>query len=140
MANGSQRDNRDPFAMSGLNDGIPILDAQAKVEYRRRVKELRQELAEAEHFNDPDRATKAQDEMNLIAHHLAAAIGLGGRDRKTSSKAERARSAVTKRIKTGIQKIGDTIPALGHHLAARIKTGYFCSYNPDPDRPVHWKF
>jgi hypothetical protein len=25
-------------------------------------------------------------------------------------------------------------------LAARGKTGYFCSYNPHPDRPVTWKF
>jgi hypothetical protein len=25
-------------------------------------------------------------------------------------------------------------------LAARIKTGYFCSYNPHLDRPVAWKF
>ena len=30
--------------------------------------------------------------------------------------------------------------ALGYHLAARIKTGYFCSYNPHPDRPVTWRF
>jgi non-specific serine/threonine protein kinase len=78
--------------------------------------------------------------MNAIAQHLASAIGLGGRDRKTSSEAERARCAVTKRIKNAIQKIGDAIPTLGHHLTARIKTGYFCSYNPHPDRPVAWKF
>lgn len=139
-ANESQHKHGDQFVLSGLNDGIPVLDAQAKAEYKRRVDELRQELEEAEQFNDPDRATKAQDEMNLIAQHLASAIGLGGRDRKTSSEAERARCAVTKRIKKAIQKIGDAIPALGHHLAARIKTGYFCSYQPHSDRPVEWKF
>src|ERR1019366_829721 len=139
-ANGSQHKNGDQFVLSGLNDGIPILDAQAKTEYKRRVTELRQELEEAEQFNDPNRATRARDEMNTIAQHLASAIGLGGRDRKTSSEAERARCAVTKRIKNAIQKLGEAIPALGHHLVARIKTGYFCSYNPDPERPVHWKF
>jgi len=125
---------------SGLNDGIPVLDAQAKAEYKRRLSELRLELEEAEQFNDPDRATKAHDEMDAIAQHLAAAIGLGGRNRKSSSEAERARWAVTKRIKKAIQKIGDTIPTLGHHLSASVKTGYFCSYKPDPDRPVRWKF
>ncbi|MGA2247447.1 MAG: hypothetical protein ABSH48_20855 [Verrucomicrobiota bacterium] len=139
-AHGSQHKNGDQFVLSGLNDGIPILDARAKTEYKRRVTELRQELEEAEQFNDPNRAAKARVEMNVVAQQLAAAIGLGGRDRKTSSEAERARCAVTKRIKTAIQKIGDSIPALGHHLAARIKTGYFCSYNPDPDLPVGWKF
>ena len=140
IANGSQHKNGDQFVLSGLNDGIPILDAQAKTEYKRRVTELRQELEEAEQFNDPDRATKARDEMNLIAQHLATAIGLGGRDRKASSAAERARCAVTKRIKNAIQKIGEAIPALGHYLVARIKTGYFCSYHPDPERPVRWTF
>jgi hypothetical protein len=140
IANGTHQTNGNQLAFSGLNDGIPILDAQAKTEYRRRVTELRQELEEAEQFNDPDRATKARDEMNVIAQQLSAAIGLGGRDRKTSSAAERARCAVTKRIKKAIQKIGDFIPALGHHFVTRIKTGYFCSYHPDPDRPVHWKF
>jgi hypothetical protein len=76
----------------------------------------------------------------VIAQHLASAIGLGGRDRKTSSEAERARCAVTKRIKNAIQKIGAAIPTLGHHLTASITTGYFYSYNPHPDPPVDWKF
>jgi hypothetical protein len=140
MANGNQHKNGDQFVLSGLNDGIPILDSRAKTGYKRRVTELRQELEEAEQFNDPDRATRARDEMNVIAQHLAAAIGLGGRDRKMSSEAERARCAITKRIKKAIQKVGATIPSLGHHLVARIKTGYFCSYHLDPDRPVHWQF
>lgn len=139
-ANGSQHKNGDQSVLSGLGNGLPVLDAQAKAEYKRRVDELRQELEEAEQFNDTVRATKAQDEMNLIAQHLASAIGLGGRDRKTSSEAERARCAVTKRIKKAIQKIADTMPVLGHHLTARIKTGYFCSYKSDPDHTVNWKF
>jgi len=78
--------------------------------------------------------------MNAFAEHFASAIGLGGRDRKTSSEAERARCAVTKRIKQATQKIADANPELGSHLAASIKTGYFCSYNPHPNRPVAWKF
>jgi non-specific serine/threonine protein kinase len=78
--------------------------------------------------------------MDAIVHQLAAAVGLGGRDRRASSDAERARSAVTKRIKESIKKIAELLPLLGRHLAARIKTGYFCSYNPHPDRPVAWRF
>jgi non-specific serine/threonine protein kinase len=117
-----------------------VLDAQAKAEYKRRLKDLQQELEEAERFNDFYRAAKAQHEVNAISRYLACAIGLAGRDRKTSSQAERARSAVTKRIKRAIRKTGEAIPSLGHHLSARIKAGYFCSYNPHPDRPVVWKF
>jgi hypothetical protein len=127
-------------AAAGFSDAGPVLDAQAKAEYKRRLNDLRQELNKAEQFNDPDCASKAQDEMHAIARHLASAIGLAGRDRRTSSEAERARSAVTKRIKRAIRKIGEAIPSLGYHLSARIKAGYFCSYNPHPDRPVAWKF
>ena len=125
---------------SGLSGGFPILDSQAKAEYKRRLNELRQDLAEAERLNDFQRRTEAQTELKAIAHHLASAVGLGRRDRRTSSDAERARSAVTKCIRKAIRQIGNTIPSLGCHLAARIKTGYFCSYNPHPERPVSWKF
>ncbi len=123
-----------------FQDGGPILDSQAKAEYKRRINELRNDLEEAERFNDSYRATNVRSDMDAIAEQLAAAVGLGGRDRRSSSDAERARSAVTKRIKEAINRIGKVIPALGRHLAARIKTGYFCSYNPHPDRPVTWKF
>ena len=129
-----RRARREPHA------GIPILDAQAKAEYQRRLNELRQELSEAKRFNDPQRKAEAQNEVQAIANHLASAVGLGGRDRKTSSDAERARSAVTKCVKNAIHQIGSAIPSLGYHLASRIKTGYFCSYNPHPERPVNWKF
>jgi len=137
---GRLRDARDRLVAAGFSGADPVLDAQAKAEYKRRLNDLRQDLNEAEQFNDPDRGVKAQDEIRAIAQHLASAVGLGGRDRKTSSATERARSAVTKRIKKAIQKIGNAIPSLGHHLTARIKTGYFFSYTPHPDRPVAWKF
>jgi non-specific serine/threonine protein kinase len=137
---GRLRDAGDQLVTAGFSDAGPVLDARAKAECKRRLNDLRQELKEAEQFNDGDRAAKARDEMQGIAQHLASAVGLGGRDRKASSDAERARCAATKCIKQAIQKIAETIPTLGHHLTARIKTGYFCSYNPHPDRPVAWKF
>jgi non-specific serine/threonine protein kinase len=120
--------------------GIPILDAKAKAEYKRRLNELQQALGEAERLNDPQRKTEAQTEIQAITDYLASAVGLGGRDRRASSDAERARSAVTKCIRKDIQKISSAIPSLGYHLATRIKTGYFCAYHPHPDRPVAWKF
>ena len=130
----------DGHVIHGLYAGVPVLDAQAKAECKRRLNELRQDLNEAERFNDPQRKTEAQNEVQAITDYLASAVGLGGRDRKTSSDTERARSAVTKCIRKAIQKIGYAIPSLGYHLGVRIKTGYFCSYNPHPDRPVPWKF
>jgi non-specific serine/threonine protein kinase len=122
-----------------LRDAGPILDARAKVEYARRLAELREELEKAERFNDSERAARARQEMDYIADQLAVTVGLGGRNRRAASQAERARSAVTKRLKDSIDKISKAMPTLGRHLATRVKTGYFCSYNPHPDRPVKWK-
>ena len=123
-----------------LDAGITVLDTQAKAEYKCRLRELREDLHDAERFNDLVRRSEVQNEIHVITNRLASAVGVGGRDRKTCSDAERARSTVTKSIKKAIQKIGDAVPSLGYHLAARIKTGYFCSYNPHPERPVKWKF
>lgn len=123
----------------GLYAGMTVLDTQAKAEYKCRLNELRRDLDEAERFHDPLRQSQAQNEMHVITDRLASAVGFGGKDRKTCSDAERARSAVTKCIKKTVQKIGEAIPSLGYHFAARLKTGYFCSYNPHPDRLVAWE-
>jgi hypothetical protein len=123
-----------------LSDIGPILDGQAKAEYKRRLDDLRRDLEEAERFNDTTRAERDRQEVDALAEQLAAAVGLGGRNRQIGSGAERARSAVTKRIKSSIKRIGETIPSLGSHLTTRVRTGYFCSYCPHPERPVAWKF
>ena len=47
---------------------------------------------------------------------LSGALGLGGRSRRLGSAAERARTAVTWRIRNAIRKIATAHPALGRHL------------------------
>ncbi len=125
---------------SVIDAGMPILDATAKAEYKQRLEELRAELDEAEEFNDIGRAARLREEIAFIATQLAGAVGLGGRDRKAGSHAERARLMVTKRIKDVVQKIRAQHPALGRHLASSVKTGYFCTYVADPVRTVRWSF
>jgi hypothetical protein len=73
-----------------------------------------------------------------LTDQLTAAVGLGGRDRPTGSDAERARTAVTKAIRTVIAHITTHDPNLGGHLNQAIKTGTYCTYTPDPTAPLHW--
>ncbi len=127
-------------ARQGLSDAGPVLDATAKAEYRRRLSDLRDELQEAERFNDLGRAAKARAEIDIVAQQLKAAVGLGGSDRRAVSYAERARLTVTQCIKASLKKIHASHPALGQHLGTTIKTGYFCAYMPDPAQPIHWTF
>ncbi|TWH28374.1 hypothetical protein [Isoptericola variabilis] len=43
---------------------------------------------------------------------------------------DRARSAVTQRIRAAIRRIGEHHPELGEHLRTSVTTGTFCSYRP----------
>jgi tetratricopeptide (TPR) repeat protein len=118
--------------------GEPLLDAKAKAAYKRRLCELRAELAEAERINDLGRSEGLRREMDSITEQMSAALGLGGRDRPMGSDAERARQAVTKSIKAALTRIEASNPALAHHLSLHVKTGYLCSYVPDPVQPIAW--
>jgi hypothetical protein len=46
---------------------------------------------------------------------------------------------VTRSIKNAIRRIEGHSPALGHHLGASIRTGTFCSYDPDQRVPISWE-
>lgn len=116
-----------------------LLDPKAKAAYKQRIDELRDEIEEARSFNDPARVTRAEEELNFIADELAGAVGLGGRDRKASSNAERARVNVTKRVKTTIERIASGAPRLGRHLEATIKTGTFLSYSDRLEPTLEWE-
>ena len=132
---GDKRRARRPRPASSAG---PMLDVQAKADYRRRLAELREQLEEAERFNDVGRAEAARTEMEALATQLAQAVGLGGRDREAASDAERARVTVTLRVKAALEKIRRGHPSLGHHLTTCVHTGRFCSYVPDPANPVPW--
>ena len=129
----------DGLTVGGLGDAGEILDPRAKGAYRTRVRELRAEIADAEQCNDRARATAAETELDFVMRELAAATGLGGRDRKAASAAERARLAVTKRIKDALARIRVHHPVLGEHLSHAVRTGYLCAYVPPHDHAVRWE-
>jgi hypothetical protein len=122
----------------GGGDAGAALDQQAKAEYRQRLADLGSELAEAEEWNDPERAARVREERDFLARELGAAVGLGGRDRPQASNAERARVNVTRAIRAALDRIAEHSPELGRHLARTVRTGTFCTYQPDPLNPVSW--
>ena len=124
---------------AGFSDAGEVLDPQARAAYRQRLRDLQEELEEAQAFNDPGRIDKLQEEIEFLTQELAQAVGLGGRSRKAASVAERARVNVTKRIKIALRKIDEQHPTLGDYLAQTIRTGTFCEYVPLPHQPVTWE-
>jgi hypothetical protein len=124
---------------TGLGDAGAVLDDRAKAAYRKRVVELEEEIAEAESWNDPERVARAKEELQFLARELAAATGLGGRDRRAASAAERARLSSTRAIRAAMARIAEHSPDLGRHLDRTVRTGTFCSYTPDPRAPIAWR-
>ncbi len=117
----------------------PTIDARAWTEYRIRLRDLHSELDEAQRMNDLGRSDCIRTEIEIISQQLTGSSGLGGRAGAASSSAERARGLVGKNIRSTLEKIRGGHPALGRHFAAAISTGYFCAYQPDPDRPISWQ-
>jgi predicted ATPase len=112
-----------------------VVDATARAAYSARIKELQSALDDADAAGDAERGARLQAELDELTRHLAAAYGLHG-PRRAGDPAERARAAVTARIRAAIAKVGEAHPPLGRHLSHSIRTGRFCSYRPD--EPVAW--
>lgn len=108
-----------------------LLDARARAEYRERLAALREELEEAESWNDAPRAERARAELELLTEELGRALGPRGRARRTGSDAERARVNVQRRVRDAIRRIGDNDPELARHLTRSIRTGTVCRYEPE---------
>ena len=119
---------------AGLGDAGEALDARARADYRRRLTELDEELAEAERLRDRDRAGQLQAAIEALAHELS--VSQPGR--RAVAHAERARLTVTKGIKGALDRIRASHPALGAHLVATVKRGYTCAYMPDPRSEIRW--
>ncbi|MET0771023.1 MAG: hypothetical protein ABW081_14010, partial [Solirubrobacteraceae bacterium] len=115
--------------------GHEVIDEAARAAYRRRLAELEHELDEADRLGDRARAVRADDERHALLGELSAAVGLGGRPRRSGSSAEKARKAVTNRSRTSLERIEREDPELAAHLRGSLRLGTECAYRPEPRSP-----
>jgi len=121
------------------SDAGEMIDPEAKAAYKQRLRELREEMGEAEQFNDSGRVERLQDEIDYLTREISRAVGIGGRSRRAGSAAERARINVTRAIALALKKIHEQHQPLAQHLDRTLRTGTFCQYAPDPRAPIHWE-
>jgi hypothetical protein len=114
----------------------PALDEQARRAYEQRIRDLQLEIDEAKELADTGRAERAEEEFDALVQQLSEAFGLTGRSRATGSAAERARSAVSWRIRAAIRNLAGAHPDLARHLQNAVRTGTWCSYRPETS--VRW--
>ena len=107
-------------------------------EYRRRVEQLRAEADDAIAAGLLETAEAKQAELDELVAELARAFGLGGRDRRAASAAERARLNVTRALRAAIARLTEALPGAGEVLDRRVRTGLYCAYVPADDDEVRW--
>jgi tetratricopeptide (TPR) repeat protein len=112
------------------------IDQKAKAAYQKRIRELQTEIQDAEAMNNTAQLATLREEYEWLLDHLSQSLGLAGKAREVGSSVEKARSAVTWRIRSTIKKIEKVHPSLAKHLSNAIHTGTFCVYKPE--QPVHW--
>ncbi|MFI6501377.1 AAA family ATPase [Nonomuraea typhae] len=116
--------------------GDAVLDDEAKARYRRRLDLLDEEIDRAAERGDDRRAAAYDVERQALLDELRRAAGLGGRSRRLGDEAERARKAVTNRIRNTLRQLGERHPELAAHLREAVSTGATCRYQPA--EPVTW--
>ena len=100
-----------------------MLDEPAKRAYRERIADLEAEVEQAHRWHDPERAARAEGELEALTHELGGALGLHGRDRRAASDSERARASVSKAIRSAVRRLEEQHPELGRHLSLAVRTG-----------------
>ena len=108
----------------------PSLDRKALANYRARLGDIEEAMRETA---DDRRRAGLEREREALLRQLSADTGLGGRLRKLNDPVERARKAVSARIRDAIRRIGKVHPPLGQHLHGSVATGLCCVYRPRHD-------
>ncbi|MGV9384174.1 ATP-binding protein [Nonomuraea sp. NPDC003707] len=116
--------------------GDDVLDEEARTRYRRRLELLDDEIDRAAELGDDRRAAELDAERTALLNELRTAAGLGGRPRRLCDEAERARKAVTNRIRNTLRQLDQRHPELAAHLRSSLSTGATCRYHPSPE--VRW--
>lgn len=108
----------------------PVLDEQAKAQYRRRIEALDEQIDRTLQFERDEEAAELDREREALLEELRSATGLGGRSRKLDDASDRARKAVTARIKDTLRKMQEVHPELALLLRDHVSTGASCMFSP----------
>ena len=111
--------------------GEKLIDEKARKMYQDKILELQHDMHTAEQNSDYSQVERLQEEYDQLIDHLSKSLGLKGKSRETGGTVEKARSAITWRIRNAIARIEQYHPPLGAHLANSVKTGTLCSYQPE---------
>ena len=130
--------------MAGPEKALPqplaqnLIDEQARRNYHARLITLEETMTMAKKCQDLSRLDRIQEEKEFLLAELANSRGLGGRERNFALPQERARKAVSARLRSTLKKVGASHTELGEHLESTVSTGLTCSYRPLGEQTIEW--
>ena len=128
---GTGKDN--PIVLGSAGE---VIDDRARREYRERITEIDEDLAEAESNHDLARKDRLNEEREALIKEITRSTGLHGENREASSDRKRARQSVSAAIHRALKAIKKEHEPLWQHLTNSLKIGEFLSYQPD--QPTTW--
>lgn len=109
-----------------------VVDRRALDAYRGRLRDLDDDAEEAARHHDEGRIARVAVERQALLDELGRITGPAGQPRQFANHpAERARKAVTARVRDAIRKLHPVLPELATHLESTIITGTYCRYRTD---------
>lgn len=116
---------------------MELADPAALRAYRDRLVELDGEIDEARSHADFERLAEIEHQRDQLLAEVRRVTGYGGQPRTSANDpTERARKAVSARIRDAIGRIGTVAPSVGAHLDRCVRTGTRCAYLPQLDADV----
>jgi hypothetical protein len=119
--------------------GEPVLDATARAAFRERLDALDRQLDAADRKADVKAAQDLSAERTALVDELRRAGGLGGRPRRQSAEAERARVNATRALQAVMTRLEVVAPLTAAHLRASVRTGNQFRYQPAAGGPSRWR-
>ncbi len=118
----------------------PALDQQAKQDLYQRLREVTGELERAIEEHDNVEQEHCGEEIARLQRELAAAVGLGGKDRNLNSEADKLRPTVYANLARAYKALRESIPSmkeLADHFEAAISAeGATYVYRPAGETPA----
>jgi hypothetical protein len=119
--------------------GEAVLDATARAAFRERLDALDRCLDAADRTVDVRAAQTLTAERDALVAELRRAGGFGGRPRRRSAEAERARVNATRALHAVLTRLEVIAPLAAAHLRASLRTGNQFRYQPAPGGPARWR-
>jgi len=116
----------------GLDPTLDAADARARATYRARLRSLEDAKQVATAAGAPEVVGAVEREIAAVVHELTSRA-----DGPARGAAERARKAVSNRIRSEIAHLRKIHPEVARHLTNSVRMGACCSY--EPERATRWK-